>query len=108
MSTHHVRRLYPPLRARHRYRRQPFCWHHPGDDPLGAIVRDVVSGQHRSERVPSDPSGGFFPAISGLGTLATSVQMCEDLGAKRSPRTAANGRGHVPLDLTRRDFSNEF
>ena len=42
--------------------------------------------------------------VSNLGILATRVQMCENLGAKRSPRTAANGRGHVPLDATRRDF----
>jgi hypothetical protein len=79
MSTHPVRRFYPGLRAQRRY--------HPGADPLGAFVRDVVSRQHRSQRVASDP----------LGILATSVQMCENLGAKRSPRTASTVRGHGPL-----------
>lgn len=57
--------------ARHRYRR----------------IAAVAFPHHRSERVASDP----------LGILATSVQMCENLGAKSSPRTAANGRGHGPL-----------
>ena len=86
----------------------------PGGPPLLGARRCafVDSAKHPEQFRRLGPLAvARSPEISGvsdLGILATSVQMCENLGAKRSPRTAANGRGHVPLDATRRDFSNEF
>jgi hypothetical protein len=73
MSTHPVRRFYPSLGAQRRYRR----------------IAAVAFPHHRSQRVASDP----------LGILATSVQMCENLGAKRSPRTASTAGGMSPWTL---------
>lgn len=64
MSTNHaVRRLYPGLRARTRFRRQP--WHaHVGDGP--PIVRDVSRNQHGSESGGIGPLTAENPGIFGL------------------------------------------
>jgi len=92
MSTHHVRRLFPQIRARHR--RSPLlgarrCAFHA----FGDSAKHAEQFRRLSPLAVTRTPG--ICGLSDLGILATSVQMCENLGAKRSPRTAANGRGRI-------------
>ena len=98
MSTHPVRRLFPGLRARRRYRRQPFC-HHPGNGQLGAKFQSVDFAKHPEQyRLLGPPAVARFPGKHGVFDeclLQDIHELCYDM-----PTTKAQSLATMGLDCS--------
>jgi hypothetical protein len=101
MSTHHVRRLYPRLRARHR--RSPLlgarrcAFHALPEDRLGAFVRNVDSAKHSEQFRRLGPLAVARSPENSGGSLDGQKLICEnDWPETQNGQPATASRSETP------------